>query len=117
MANKARHSGDGKNPFVSCTHNVKGMCVASTLSSNDILYIKAQLYSTQDRFKQDAILLSYMDIQQCTRRRSKVGDVEKQKSRDVSVKYNLLKENKEKINVCKASFLSILCEYKLAAKT
>ncbi|XP_061746904.1 uncharacterized protein LOC133545391 isoform X2 [Nerophis ophidion] len=109
LAKKARHSGDGKLQTIACAHNNNAMCVASTLSPEDLAYMKGQFYLTQDKVKQDATLLSYMDVQTCKRRRTKVTDTDKQKQREVSVKYYLLKASKERISVCKASFLSILC--------
>ncbi len=37
---------------------------------------------------------------------------EKRRQRDVSIKYAVLKEDKTKVPICQASFLSIFCKYK-----
>ena len=97
-------------PRVSCTHKA-GVCPASTLTENDLAYIKGQPYATTDKVNQDAILISHMAVQQCKRKRPRVEDKDRQRNRAVTVKYSALKENKEKIPVCQASFLSIFCEY------
>ena len=114
VAKKARHSGGI--PSIACCHNTAKVCLAATLSPEEIAGIHRVLYATSDKVKQDAILLSYMDITTVKRRRLKVDDSGKQKNRDLTVKYSVLrdkgeKEDKEKIPVCKASFMSLLCEY------
>lgn len=64
VAKKARHSGGA--PSVACTHNIANVCQAATLSSEEIAYINQILYSTTDKVKQDATLLSYMNIETVT---------------------------------------------------
>lgn len=102
-----RYSGNGLVASVACTHN-SSSCSAATLKESDLLYIKQQLYFTNDNVKQDAILLSHMDAMPCKRRRQ-VEAEEKRRQRDVSIKYAVLKEDKTKVPVCQASFLSIFC--------
>ena len=97
-------------PRVACRHDT-GFCTAGTLNENDLEYIKGQLYATYDKVKQDAILVSHMDISQVKRRRPRVEDEGRQKNRGLTIKYSLLKEDKTKIPVCQASFLSIFCKY------
>ncbi|XP_041355618.1 uncharacterized protein LOC121373208 [Gigantopelta aegis] len=57
--------------------------------------------------KQDAALLTHMTVTQCKRRRPRVDDEEKQRSRGISVKYSILKEDKSEVPVCQPTFLSI----------
>ncbi len=57
----AKESGNGLVASVACTHN-SFSCSAVTLKESDLLYIKQQLYFTNDKVKQDAILLSHMDV-------------------------------------------------------
>ncbi|KAG5834002.1 hypothetical protein ANANG_G00281960, partial [Anguilla anguilla] len=83
------------------------VCQASALSTEGLTKINRVLYSTTDKVKQDATLLSCMEIMPVKRRRSKV-DNPKQKTRDLTVKYFVLTET-GKIPVCKASFMSIFC--------
>ena len=110
LAKRARYSGDEKIPRVSCTHKAC-VCPASTLTENDLAYIKGQPYATTDKVNQDAILISHMAVQQCKRKRPMVEDQDRQRNKAVTVKYSALKENKEKIPLCQASCLSIFCEY------
>ena len=110
LAKRPRYSGDEKIPRVSCTHKA-GVCTASTLTKNDLVYIKGQLYATTDKVKQDAIPISRMAVQQCKRKRPGVEDQGRQRNRAITVKHIALKENKEKVPVCQASFLSTFWEY------
>ncbi|XP_052427306.1 uncharacterized protein LOC127969418 [Carassius gibelio] len=103
-----RYSGNGLVASVACTHNTS-WCRAVTLKESDLFYIKQQLYSTNDKVEQDAILLSRMDAMPCKRRRQQVEAEEKRGQRDVSIKYAVLKEDKTKVPICHASFLSIFC--------
>jgi hypothetical protein len=107
VSKKGRHSAVGKIPLISCEHNVQGMCVATRLSGDYLLRLFNILYSSTDKVKQDAILLSYMDIRKVQRGRRKVADPGKQKSKEMSVSYFVVDENKVKIPVCKSSFMSI----------
>ncbi|XP_041362797.1 uncharacterized protein LOC121378605 [Gigantopelta aegis] len=111
IAKTARYSGKGLIPRLTCTHK-NALCTAGTLNENDLAYIKGQLYVTKDKVEQDAILVSHMDIGQVKRRRQRDPrdkDEGRQKNRRVLIKYSLLKEDKTKISVCQASFLSIFC--------
>lgn len=107
---KARHSSTGKVPSIACLRTHR-LCRAATISAEDTTYIHSVLYSTCNKVQQDAILLSYMDITQAKRRRS--NNQVPLKTRDLSVKYSVLTQNKDTIPVCKQSFLSIFCEYRL----
>ncbi|KAK0151969.1 hypothetical protein N1851_006668 [Merluccius polli] len=52
--------------------------------------------------------------------RPQVEDVQKRRQRDVSIKYAVLKEDKIKVPICQASFLSIFCkriEYRILPST
>lgn len=109
VAKKARHSGGA--PSVACTHNIANVCQAATLSSEEIAYINQILYSTTDKVKQDATLLSYMNIETVKRRRPKVENPAQQKTRELTVKYSVVTETEERIPVCKATFMSLFCEY------
>lgn len=111
IAKKARHSGAGKIAHISCTHNARNVCMATSLSDDDLKYAHDQLYSTTDKVSQDATLLSYMDVRKCARRRNKVDDVARRNARECAVKYSMLTSNKEKIPVCRATFMGIFGEY------
>lgn len=60
-AKESRYSGNGSVSSVACVRN-SFSCSAVTLKESDLLYIKQQLYFTNDKVKQDAILLSHMDV-------------------------------------------------------
>ncbi|XP_041365380.1 uncharacterized protein LOC121380568 [Gigantopelta aegis] len=108
LAKNARHSGAEKPASISCVHNVRNVCLATSLSNDDLTYAHDRLYSTENKVTQDATLLSYMDIGKCVRRRPRIDDSSKiKRNREISVKYFTLTANKEKIPVCKASFMSI----------
>ncbi|KAG5279382.1 hypothetical protein AALO_G00077190 [Alosa alosa] len=49
-----------------------------------------------------------MDIMPVKRRRE-VNEGTRQRQRDVTIKYSVLKEDKTRVPVCQASFLSIFC--------
>lgn len=108
-AKEKRYSGTDRISRIACKHNSVS-CAAVTLTETDITYIKEQLYSTHDKVKQDAILLSHLDIMQCKRRRPS-AKAEKRRQRDLTIKYAVLKEDNTKVPVCQASFLSIFCKY------
>ncbi|XP_041366912.1 uncharacterized protein LOC121381642 [Gigantopelta aegis] len=108
LQKNARHSGAEKPASISCVHNVRNVCLATSLSNDDLTYAHDRLYSTENKVTQDATLLSYMDIGKCVRRRPRIDDSSKiKRNREISVKYFTLTANKEKIPVCKASFMSI----------
>uniref|UniRef100_A0AAV2LL28 VPS10 domain-containing protein n=1 Tax=Knipowitschia caucasica TaxID=637954 RepID=A0AAV2LL28_KNICA len=108
LAKNARHSG-GANAAVACVHNNVNVCQAAKLSPEDIDYMHHTLYTTTDKVKQDATLLSYMDVTAVKRRRSKIEDSAQQKSRDLTVKYSVLTRARDRIPVCKSSFMSLFC--------
>ncbi|KAK9976438.1 hypothetical protein ABG768_021643 [Culter alburnus] len=108
LAKEKRYSGNEKISRIACKHNSVS-CAAVTLTETDITYIKDQLYSTHDKVKQDAILLSHLDIMQCKRRRPSAVEADKRRQREMTVKYAVLKEDRTKVPVCQASFLSIFC--------
>ncbi|KAA0703634.1 hypothetical protein E1301_Tti015520 [Triplophysa tibetana] len=106
-AKENRYSASDRIPRVRCTHSNGVLCRADTLTETDITYINKQLYFSHDKVKQDAILLSHMDVMPCKRRRVKVKAEDKQRQRDLTVKYFVLKEDQTNVPVCQASFLSI----------
>uniref|UniRef100_A0A3P8TGH4 TRASH domain-containing protein n=2 Tax=Amphiprion percula TaxID=161767 RepID=A0A3P8TGH4_AMPPE len=106
-AKKARYRGGV--PTVACSHNLANVCQAAKLSGEEVAYINSVLYSTTDKVKQDATLLSYMDIVPVKRRRPKVDNLAEQKTREPTIKYFVLTETQEKIQVCKPSFMSMFC--------
>lgn len=104
---KFRHSGGGTIPSVNCKHeNVVNVCLANRLSSDDIAHCNNQLYAVHDKVKQDATLLSYLDIEKP--RRIRVPDNARKCNRGMTVRYFLLNKEKEKIQVCRATFCSVL---------
>ena len=113
VAKKARHRGGV--PRVACRHNHDHWCQAARLSDVDVAYINRVLYTTSDKVKQDATLLSYMDIRPVRRRRTpRVQNPAQQRTREVSINYSVLTDTQEKISVCKASFMALFCEYLIA---
>ena len=104
----ARHSGGGCFSAFNCGHNMQGagLCMAGSLVDTDLTFMHSCLYETCDKVKQDAVLLSYMNIEGVKRRRI-IGDQERKRNRDFAVKYFVMKENQEQVPVCKASFMSI----------
>ncbi|XP_030609214.1 uncharacterized protein LOC115796882 [Archocentrus centrarchus] len=107
-AKENRYSGSRCVPSIACNHNSPA-CAAASLTETDLGHIKEQLYRTSDKVKQDAILLTFMDAAPCKRRRPQVEEEEKRRRREVSIKYAVYKEDKTRVPVCQASFLSIFC--------
>ena len=110
VSKQMRHSGAGRIASISCVHKARNVCMATSLSEDDLKFAHSQFYTVQDKLKQDATLLSYMDIQKCVRRRAKVEDVEKRNARECCVKYCTVTVDKVRVPVCKASFMSIFGE-------
>lgn len=108
LAKRARHSGEGNVPTVNCQHNGTKTCFALSLSETDLKHFSNIFYLSNDKVKQDASLLNYMNITYA--KRARVNDALRKKMRDVSVKYSALKNDNTTVPICKASFLSILGE-------
>ena len=91
-------------PTVACNHNHK-FCKASTLSQGEIYSLFNQLHDEKSQERQDGFMLNYMVISNA-KRSTKNG-----RKRDMFVEYSLLNSSKEKIPVCKKSFLSVFGKY------
>lgn len=104
---RQRYSGEGHVPRVACNHANDSFCVGRNLNDSDISYCSEKLYRTNNKVEQDAILLSYMDISAPKRL---CAEESRQKPRKTSVKYFIVLESKEKIPVCKETFMSIFGE-------
>ncbi|XP_030609211.1 uncharacterized protein LOC115796879 [Archocentrus centrarchus] len=108
-AEENQYSGSRCVPSIACSHN-SPVCVAASLTETDLAHIKEQLYRTSDKVKQDSILLTFMDAAPYKQKRPQVEEEEKrQQQREVSIKYAVYKEDKTRVPVCQASFLSIFC--------
>lgn len=98
------YGGDGHVPHVSCDHN-ENWCLGGTLQPGEVVFCADRFYSTTVKTKQDAILLSYMNINKA--KRSRVKDDRRKRQRTTSVKYFIVNEAQEKKPVCKETFMSI----------
>lgn len=107
VAKRLRHSASGKSPAIACRHDKSTSCQAATVSEEDIYKTFTSIYSMPKKENQDASLLAYMDISTVKRRRSKELTPRK---RNMTVKYNIQRENGERVQVCKETFMSITCE-------
>ena len=105
---RLRHSGMSIEPTIACNHKVQSTCLAASLTEDDLNFLHRSMYSESDKVMQDALLLTYMDIKPVTRRRSTADNPN---SRDMTIKYHVTNEDKEKIPVCKATFMSIFGKY------
>lgn len=102
------HSGAGKVPIKNCIHLQRSFCKAELLTSEDISYNFTRLYDNTTKVEQDKDILSLMDISQSARTR--VSAESRRKAKDITIKYNLLHSNNVKLEVCKATFVSVLGE-------
>ena len=86
--------------------------IAKQMTDEDLAYMHRCLYSSDEKIKQDAVLLSFMNIDVAKRRKKKIDhdNASRRKIRDMSVKYFVKKENKELVPVCKGSFMGIFGE-------
>lgn len=107
-AKASRYSGKRTVATIACNHN-RSMCAAASLTATDLSFIYRQLYCTSDKVKQDAFLLSHIDVMPCKRRKRQVDVDERRRQRDLSIKYTVIKEDKTRVVICQASFLSIFC--------
>ncbi|XP_063039647.1 uncharacterized protein LOC134434912 [Engraulis encrasicolus] len=108
---KMRHSGGGKLPAVSCTHNktTTVFCHADKLTPGDLEKNFQNFYSHSTKTEQDQALLRLITVKKVHRRRPKVENTDKQKEREVTNEYHLLTEDHPtKIPVCKSTFCSVL---------
>ena len=105
------HSGGGKIPAISCTHDTeKHVCMAGKLTHDDVAKCSAQFYSTSDKVSQDAALLSYLEISRP--KRCRIDDGARKRLRDVSTQYYLLPAgNRSKVQVCRKTFCSVLGKF------
>ncbi|KAK5902911.1 hypothetical protein CesoFtcFv8_008122 [Champsocephalus esox] len=107
---KVRHSGGALIPTVGCQHKAaaKGFRQAEKLSPDDLMMNFNHLYEKPNMVDQNRAILHLLDIMQVKRKRPKVQDVNKQKDRNVSVKYNLLcNSHPEKVPACRATFIKV----------
>lgn len=109
-AKKSKYSGNRSVTSIACTHN-NSRCVAVTLTETDLSYINQQFYCTSDKIKQDAFLLTRVNVMLCKWKNRGVELDERRRQRELSIKYTVLKENQTRVPICQASLLSIFCKY------
>lgn len=104
---RALHSGDGKQPRKDCNHDSKSFCKINSLTVEDMVFNFNRIYDFKDKVEQDRELL--MLVITTPVQRTRVSDESRQKKKDVSTTYRLLnKDTKTSVEVCRASFLSVL---------
>ena len=116
ISKRIRHYGGGEIPSIACQHRKAdhaGLGHADQLTGDDLALNHAKFYSTANKVKQDDSLLKLMTISSSKRQRVSEGD--RQKSRNVIVKYSLFTNNREQpqmtIPVGKATFTKVLSVY------
>lgn len=118
VAKKLRHSGQGKEPSIQCTHeaggenNKKGYCQARTLTAECLRRNWEAFYEEPTRSAQDAIILGLINVNRVQRER--VAVQERQRPRSLAIKYNLRRSSVDDgvlVPVCKTAFLSALGKY------
>ena len=108
VAKRLRHDGSDKEPKLSCSHNSPSICLATSLTEDDLARLHEIMYSNSEKVKQDSLLLSYMDITEVKRRRS---TTDTPRRRDMTINYFVTNKENQKIPVCKATFMSIFGKY------
>ncbi|KAK5867599.1 hypothetical protein PBY51_012071 [Eleginops maclovinus] len=105
---KMRYSGGGRIPTIGCTHtSAKCFCQADRLTPDDLVMNFEKFHDKPNKVEQDGALLHLMSVSEAKRHRQ--NDENRQKERNVTVKYSLLcDEHPNKVPVCKATFLSVL---------
>ncbi|XP_056098814.1 uncharacterized protein LOC130077555 [Rhinichthys klamathensis goyatoka] len=105
---KMRYSGGGRIPTIGCKHtSAKCFCQADRLTPDDLVMNFQKFHDKPNKVDQDAALLHLMSVSEVKRQRQ--NDENRQKGRNVTVKYSLLwDEHPNKLPVCKATFLSVL---------
>ena len=95
ISKRIRHPGGGEIPSIACQHRKAvhaGLCHADQLNWDDLALNHAKFYSTANKVKQDDALLKLMTISSSKRQRVSEGD--RQKPRNVIVKYSLFTNNR-----------------------
>ncbi|KAG5263245.1 hypothetical protein AALO_G00284190 [Alosa alosa] len=105
---KIHYSGGGRIPTIGCKHtSAKCFCQADRLTPDDLVMNFQKFHDKPNKVEQDAALLYLMSVSEVKRQRQ--NDENRQKGRNVTVKYSLLwDEHPNKLPVCKATFLSVL---------
>lgn len=107
------HSAQGKLGSKDCTHRAdRSFCQAPSLTPNDIDFNFRNLYNCQTKVEQDAFILNLMEIG--TAKRPRVAQDNRRKKKSITTSYNLLeKETRNKVQVCKQTFISVLSKFGL----
>lgn len=108
---KLLNSAEGKIARRNCQHqSVNSFCKVSVLSGDDINYNFQKLYNCESKVDQDAVILKLLEIS--TAKRPRVSVEARRKAKANTIKYFLLNSTtRDRVEVCKASFISILCKY------
>lgn len=111
---KIKYSGGGKVPQIGCVHKANKnpeLCHADLLTNADLVFNSSKMYENPTKVVQDNFILSLIDVKPPKRRRKKIIDESKQRSRNVGVDYSLLTtDHPKKVKVCKETFLRVLGE-------
>ena len=83
---------------------------ARDITKNNLLKHHTEFYSIANKVSQDATILSMLNINSVKRVRVKYNN--RIKLRNMSIEYFLCCEG-IKVQVCQASFCSVLCKYKI----
>lgn len=110
-AKRARLSGEGLTPRVSCTHHSDNYsnCHADKLSEEDVAFNFATMHhASQTKVEQDKLILRLATVSSV--RRIRVARDARKRPRDVSAKYSLLSHAPphHRILVCKTTFIRVL---------
>jgi hypothetical protein len=112
LMKKLRHSGEGKEPHISCSHSEKqngALCHADKLTPDDLWLNHRVFYGTSDKVQQDQALLRLMTIS--GKKRSRVRAAKRMRDRDITIKYSLLTMGfgePDMVPACKRTFASVL---------
>lgn len=106
ITKKRLHSGEGKTPTLNCAHTASTFCEARTLLVAELTYNFERLYNNKTKVEQDQMILSLMTIQGC--KRSRVDEANMKRSKGATITYHLLRHDNSRIEVCKATFTSVL---------
>ena len=99
-------SSPGRAAYFSPYIHFSTYCQAATLSEEDIYKKFTSIYSVPIKETQGASLLAYMSISTVNWWQSKELTPRK---RNMTVKYNIQRENGERVQICKETFMSINC--------
>ena len=104
---RALHSGQGKTPQKSCTHQMRSYCKVNSLTLDDLEFNFSRIYDFKEKTEQERELLMLLKSIPSERRR--VADHSRKKKKNLSITYHLLRRSdRECVQVCRSTFLSVL---------